>query len=170
MRLTVQTFRQAPKKQERHQASAPQLVAERQSAMALLSRATTAELNDGLNKAQCDVTCEDLRKPDVGLVMARGRISGTGQPFNVGEVTVSRAAVRLPSGTTGFSYLIGRSPERARLAAIADAYWQIEDKRLAVETHLLKPVRLRIMAEQQKKREQAAATQVDFFTMVRGDD
>ena len=38
---------------------------------------------------------EDLREPENGLVMVRGRVGGDGAPFNLGEATVSRAAVRL---------------------------------------------------------------------------
>ena len=153
-----------------HQRLQSAATAARQAAMAVLARASGEELHHGLVQAECDLTCEDLRAPEVGLIMARGRISGTGQPFNVGEVAVSRAAVRLGCGVTGFAYLLGRDPDRARLAAVADAYWQKSDKRAAVEAYLLAPVRARIAAEKKKQDEQVAATQVDFFTMVRGDD
>lgn len=159
-----------PKRADKAQRRSPEAAAARQAAMAVLARASSAELRHGLDLAGCDLACEDLRTPEVGLIMARGRIGGTGRAFNVGEVAVSRAAVRLACGTTGFSYLLGRDPQKARLAAIADAHWQTHDKREAIETHLLAPVRLRIAAEKQKRREQVAATQVDFFTMVRGDD
>ena len=36
-----------------------------------------------------------LRRPEIGLVMVKGRISGSGAPFCAGEMTVTRAAVRL---------------------------------------------------------------------------
>lgn len=142
----------------------------RQAAMALLARASREELESGLATADCSTLCEDLRKPEVGLVMARGRISGTGQPFNLGEVSVTRAAVRLANGTTGFSYLMGRDPTRAKLAAVADAHWQDETARPRIEAHVLTPVRKRLAAERQRRHAEVAATQVDFFTMVRGDD
>ena len=45
---------------------------------------------------------ENLREPENGLVMVRGRIGGDGAPFNLGEATVSRAAVRLSTGEVGF--------------------------------------------------------------------
>ena len=51
---------------------------------------------------------EDLREPENGLVMVRGRIGGDGAPFNLGEATVSRAAVRLSTGEVGFGYTLGR--------------------------------------------------------------
>ena len=56
-------------------AAAPRTEVERQAAMALLARASTAELRQGLEYAHCNLTCEDLRAPEIGLVMARGRIS-----------------------------------------------------------------------------------------------
>ena len=166
----MQPSEHARQENQEYENPATKPVSARQSAMALLARASFEELRSGLELAGCSLECEDMRPAEVGLVMARGRISGTGRPFNLGEVSVSRAAVRLACGTTGFSYLLGRDPSRARLAAIADAWWQTDNKRMAIETYLLHPVRTRIAAEKHKLRAQAAATQVDFFTMVRGDD
>ncbi len=63
-------------------------------------------------------------RAEIGLVMATGRIGGDGRPFNLGEVSVTRAAVRLADGRTGFAYHLGRDRRRARQAAILDALWQ----------------------------------------------
>ncbi len=57
---------------------------------------------------------EDLREPENGLVMVRGRIGGDGAPFNLGEATVSRAAVRLATGEVGFGYALGRDRRKAQ--------------------------------------------------------
>lgn len=38
---------------------------------------------------------EWLRAPDIELAMVRGRIGGTGDAFNLGETTVTRATLRL---------------------------------------------------------------------------
>jgi alpha-D-ribose 1-methylphosphonate 5-triphosphate synthase subunit PhnG len=102
--------------------------------------------------------------------MVRGRIGGDGAPFNLGEATVTRAAVRMESGEVGFSYLLGRDHPKARLAAVCDALWQSARSRDAIERHVLAPIRMRLEAERTQKREQAAATRVDFFTLVRGED
>jgi len=112
----------------------------------------------------------DLRPPEVGLVMVRGRIGGDGQPFNLGEATVTRAAVRLESGETGFSYLLGRHPEGARLAALVDALWQRPESRPLVESRVLAPLRERLAREAARQRAETAATKVDFFTVARGED
>src|SRR5262249_34439622 len=84
---------------------------------------------------------EIVRQPDVGLIMLRGRMGGDGAPFNAGEATMTRAVVRLASGELGFSYLLGRSLERARLAAIVDALGQSSRFRDRLETVLVAPVR-----------------------------
>ncbi|MEE4301615.1 MAG: phosphonate C-P lyase system protein PhnG, partial [Pseudomonadales bacterium] len=41
---------------------------------------------------------EMLRPAEIGLVMVRGRTGGVGDRFNLGEMTVTRCAVRLASG------------------------------------------------------------------------
>ncbi len=135
--------------------------------MATVARATVGELT--ALDALAGGGAEMLRAPEIGLVMVRGRIGGDGAPFNLGEATVTRAAVSLPGGVIGFGHVLGRDREKARLAALADALWQAPATRDAVEA-LLAPVRERIAAETALKRERAAATRVDFFTMVRGDN
>lgn len=135
--------------------------------MATVARATVGEL--AALDAMAGDGAEVLRAPEIGLVMVRGRVGGDGAPFNLGEATVTRAAVALPDGVIGFGHVLGRDREKARLAALADALWQAPATRDAVEA-LLIPVRERIAAGTTLKRERAAATRVDFFTMVRGDN
>lgn len=108
-----------------------------------------------------------LRKPEVGLAMVRGRTGGTGQAFNLGEMTVTRCSIRLSSGTVGHGYLAGRDTERAEKIAVLDALFQ-EDGALADKiVPILKAATAEVrMASAQK----AAATKVDFFTMTRGEN
>jgi alpha-D-ribose 1-methylphosphonate 5-triphosphate synthase subunit PhnG len=54
-----------------------------------------------------------VRRPEIGLVMLQGRISGSGAPFAAGEMTVTRAAIRLQSGELGIGYVGGRKPRQA---------------------------------------------------------
>ena len=68
-----------------------------------------------------------LRRPEIGLVMLKGRISGSGAPFAAGEMTVTRAAVRLAGGQIGFGYVGGRKPRQAEIAAAIDALGQLPD-------------------------------------------
>lgn len=109
-----------------------------------------------------------VRGPETGLVMIRGRAGGGGAPFNLGEATVTRATVRLASGEVGHSYALGRDGEKAVRAALLDALWQREPER--IETAVLTPLREAAAAADDQCRAETAATRVNFFTMVRGDD
>ena len=102
--------------------------------------------------------------------MVRGRMGGDGAPFNLGEATVTRCAVQLATGEIGFGYVLGRDRDKARLAALCDALWQRADKRAAVERNVLAPLRVRQQERLARSREDTAATKVDFFTLVRGDN
>jgi alpha-D-ribose 1-methylphosphonate 5-triphosphate synthase subunit PhnG len=136
----------------------------------LLAGATLVELTAAWNDLADKPEVRPVRGPETGLVMIRGRIGGGGSPFNLGEATVTRASVALASGTVGHAQALGTSKEKARLSAIFDALWQEEASRDFVETAILTPVEMRLAEEDEKKAEETAATRVDFFTMVRGDD
>jgi alpha-D-ribose 1-methylphosphonate 5-triphosphate synthase subunit PhnG len=144
--------------------------AARQVLMRACAEASEAELDAALAALGELPAAEELRPPQTGLVMLRGRIGGSGPPFNVGEATVTRAALRLESGAIGFSYLLGRSHRRARLAALVDALGQDADCRTRLEASLIAPVMSRRAAENARSRAETAATKVDFFTLVRGED
>ncbi|MFX6998519.1 phosphonate C-P lyase system protein PhnG, partial [Acinetobacter baumannii] len=72
----------------------------RQAAMRVLAETPTADIAARLQPMALPAH-EELRAPENGLVMVRGRVGGDGAPFNLGEATVSRAAVRLASGEIG---------------------------------------------------------------------
>ncbi|TPM31859.1 phosphonate C-P lyase system protein PhnG [Mesorhizobium sp. B2-3-4] len=144
--------------------------AERKAAMATLAQSSGDDIVRLWNEAGLPSEAELLRGPETGLVTLRGRIGGGGAPFNVGEATVTRATVRLPSGQVGHCYALGRDKQKAKLAAIADALWQDPARRTEVETRLIAPLRSTLTTAQEKRRAQTAATKVDFFTMVRGED
>jgi alpha-D-ribose 1-methylphosphonate 5-triphosphate synthase subunit PhnG len=142
----------------------------RRRAMALLARARRDELAGPVAARWPDHGARDLKPVETGLVMLRGRIGGDGAPFNLGEATVTRAVVELPTGERGFAHILGRDGETARLAAIADALWLREASRGGVEAAILAPIADRLAAETAKARAETAATRVDFFTLVRGED
>ncbi|NBC31610.1 MAG: phosphonate C-P lyase system protein PhnG [Alphaproteobacteria bacterium] len=110
-----------------------------------------------------------LRPPETGLAMIRARMGGTGRPFNLGEMTVTRCVVRLAGGQVGVGFVAGRGQRHATLVALFDALLQDESRHAALSESLITP----LAAEQQGHRAKAAAktarTKVDFFTMVRGE-
>lgn len=144
--------------------------AARKAAMAVMSYAPADTLRRLWSEAGFDVDAHAVRGPETGLVTVRGRIGGGGAPFNFGEATVTRATVRLSTGEIGHAYALGRNKEKARLSAIADALWQDPARREDVEAKLIAPLRAVLAEADRRRRAETAATKVDFFTMVRGED
>jgi alpha-D-ribose 1-methylphosphonate 5-triphosphate synthase subunit PhnG len=141
----------------------------RRAVMAAVARAETAELSNPIARLWSDLDIRDLRAPEIGLVMLRGRMGGDGAAFNLGEATVTRAVVELPGGLRGYGQRFGRQVEAARLAAVVDALWQDDAERIKVEAEIVAPIRRRLAAERARTAAETAATKVDFFTLVRGD-
>jgi alpha-D-ribose 1-methylphosphonate 5-triphosphate synthase subunit PhnG len=142
--------------------------AQRQAVMAVLAHAGTAEISGRLETIALPAH-ENLREPENGLVMVRGRVGGDGAAFNLGEATVSRAAVRLSTGEVGFGYTLGRDGRKAEMIALCDAMMQSVEFAEIVEAKVVAPLRAAMMTEQSRRAAEAAATRVDFYTLVRGE-
>ena len=142
--------------------------ARRKAAMTVLAHADAAQIARHLD-AMALPPYENLREPENGLVMVRGRIGGDGAPFNLGEATVSRAAVRLATGEVGFGYTLGRDRQKARMIALCDALVQSDEFADALEANVLAPLRAAMASERSRKAAETAATRVDFYTLVRGE-
>jgi alpha-D-ribose 1-methylphosphonate 5-triphosphate synthase subunit PhnG len=142
--------------------------ARRRAAMAVLAHARAADIAACLDAVTLPAH-EDLRTGENGLVMVRGRIGGDGAPFNLGEATISRAAVRLASGEVGFGYTLGRDREKAKLIALCDALVQSREHVDIIEAKVIAPLRAAISTRHAQRAAETAATRVDFYTMVRGE-
>jgi alpha-D-ribose 1-methylphosphonate 5-triphosphate synthase subunit PhnG len=138
--------------------------------MAVLADSAAAEIASRVEALGPLPAYDDMRAPENGLVMIRGRVGGDGAQFNLGEATVSRAVVRLASGEIGFGYVLGRDRGKARLIALCDALVQTKDYSAAVDSRIIAPLRTRLEAQRDLRARQVAATKVDFFTLVRGED
>ena len=110
---------------------------------------------------------EWLRQPETGLVMVRGRIGGSGAKFNLGEVPVTRCAVRLDSGTVGIAWVQGRDSQHAALAARLDALLQEPQYYRAIQNHVIEPLAAAQAARRDLVARKAAATKVEFYTLAR---
>lgn len=149
----------------------------RRAWMAVLARAPRADLEAALERALQDIptpTYDWLRPPEIGLAMVRGRIGGSGDPFNLGEATVTRATLRLRASadadaTVGVACHLGRDRRRAELAALADALLQMPVHHAVLHEQLIEPLAAQQAAKRAARQQDAAATRVEFFTMVRGD-
>ena len=142
--------------------------ARRKAAMAVLAHSSAIEIAGHLEAIDLPAY-QSLRDPENGLVMLRGRIGGDGAAFNLGEATVSRAAIRLASGEVGFGYTLGRDREKARMIALCDALVQSGAFANRVEAEVIAPLRVAMLARRTRKAAETAATKVDFYTMVRGE-
>jgi len=107
-----------------------------------------------------------LRRPETGLAMVRARAGGTGAQFNLGEMTITRCALKLEGGRAGVAYVQGRSHRKAEIAALADALLQSREA-LAVRRALLEPIRAQLAADAAGRERKARATKVEFFTLAR---
>ncbi len=149
-------------------AAESEMEARRKVAMTVLAHADAADIAERLGAI--DVPAHQaLREAENGLVMVRGRIGGDGAAFNLGEATVSRAAVRLATGEVGFGYTLGRDFDKARMIALCDAMVQSRELAEAVEMKVLSPLRGSMQGRRRQRSAEAAATRVDFYTMVRGE-
>jgi alpha-D-ribose 1-methylphosphonate 5-triphosphate synthase subunit PhnG len=109
-----------------------------------------------------------LRGPEPGMVMLRGRVGGDGQPFNLGEMTVTRCSVRLADGTVGHGYVPGIEESGAEIAAVLDGLLQDPARRGELEREILAPLERGLADAAAAAARRAAATKVEFFTLVRG--
>lgn len=144
----------------------PDQNAARRAWMSLLARAPGHHVTDLLTDAPA---FDWLRAPEIGSTMVRGRAGGTGAPFNLGEITVTRCALRLSCGTVGHAYVQGRNKAHAQAAALVDALMQT-DAAPRIRAQVLDPLDRAATERRRSRAEKAAATKVDFFTMVRGED
>ena len=141
--------------------------------MGLLSRAPLDLLEAALAQ-HMSTAPRWLRQPETGLMMVQGRAGATGERFNLGEVTVTRCALRLGATAdtavatpVGVAYVLGRSHRQARLAATADALLQDPAHRDAVSAQLLQPVREHLSNLLSSRHARAQSTKVEFFTVAR---
>lgn len=146
--------------------------------MSALAKAPLALLEERVAKLGQLPEYRFLRSPEIGLAMVRGRAEGAGQPFNLGEMTITRCVIQLSlaakdqaedESISGFGYVAGRSQRHAELAAVCDALLQHQDWQSKVQTQVIEP--LQVAADDQRAAETAEveSTRVNFFTLLRGE-
>jgi alpha-D-ribose 1-methylphosphonate 5-triphosphate synthase subunit PhnG len=168
--MTAQTATTARSRQEEDHAApsdaATDATAARQRWMSVLARTPCATLEHEWSEKFGEESWTHLREPQIGMVMVRGRAGGAGQRFNLGEMTVTRCAVTLSDGTVGHSYVKGRDRTQAQYAALFDAV-MLRDGSAATFIDDLAEFQAKAKHDHARK---VAATKVDFFTLVRGED
>ena len=142
--------------------------APRQGLLNLMAKAPAGRVAALLDVAMERPAFTWLRAPEVGSIMVRARAGATGGPFNLGEVTVTRCALTLATGEVGHAYIQGRSKTDAKAVALVDALMQTTAAQ-TLQAAVLDVLEAERTAERDARAAKAAATKVDFFTMVRGE-
>lgn len=144
--------------------------------MAVLAKAPLPLLEDRIKTLGTLPTYDILRSPEIGLAMVRGRAEGTGQPFNLGEMTITRCVVQLPmvedtngESIAGFGYVAGRSQRHAELAAVCDALLQHPDWQATVQAQVIEPLQAAAQTKRATESAEVESTRVNFFTLLRGE-
>ncbi|WP_339763539.1 phosphonate C-P lyase system protein PhnG [uncultured Hoeflea sp.] len=144
--------------------------ASRQRRLSVLAKAPAGELLSCWKRTGLDPSVELLRGPESGLVALQGRAGGTGQPFHVGEMSATRVTVRIGSGQVGHAMISGRDTRKAQLVAVIDALAQDPAQAEMIERVIVAPLEQLASEADATLRQETAATRVNFFTMVRGED
>ena len=141
---------------------------ERQAWMKILAKSSVINIERQVQTLGKLPEYSFLRSPEIGLTMVRGRAGGTGEVFNLGEMTITRCVVKILNAT-GFGYVKGRSKRHAELAAVCDGLLQQDEWSFRVQNKVIKPLQTIIQQKQEKQKRQTEATKVEFFTMLRGE-
>ena len=95
-----------------------QEIDKRKSWMSVLATSDKNNILSFWEKTKIKVNYQWLRAPEIGSIMAQGRMGVTGNKFNIGEVTITRCSLKLDCGTIGHSYVQGRSKKKAEISAL----------------------------------------------------
>lgn len=145
---------------------------DRRRSARVLSGATEAQLADRWRTWTDRPEIEYLRGPESGLVMVQGRVGGTGDRFNLGEATVTRATVAVRHAgaeSVGTAYVLGSHPEHSALAAIFDGLLNSADSDRVI-AEVIEPLEREQLDAEHRRRRDARSTVVDFFTVAREND
>ncbi|MDP5219005.1 phosphonate C-P lyase system protein PhnG [Ruegeria sp. 2205SS24-7] len=141
----------------------------RKAWMSLLARAPEGRAAALLDTAMVRPAFTWLRAPEIGGTMVGARAGATGAPFNLGEMTLTRCTLTLETGEIGHAYIQGRRKADAAAAALIDALMQTDAAEM-LRAAVLDPLQDEQTRAKAARAAKAAATKVDFFTMVRGED
>lgn len=150
-------------------ADVPGTQAERQAWLAILARADLVDLEDAVSGLENKPDYYFDRAPEFGMVMSEGRAGGTGRRFNLGHVSITRAALRLKSGERGVGYCLGQNEKKAEYIALFDALLQTDQADL-INEQLIEPLQQKQTEDRNISSQKSASSSVDFFTMVRGEN
>lgn len=127
--------------------------------MGLLARAPEPQLLALWRAAVCEPAFVWVQTPETGMVTLRGGAGAVRMSFWLGDMTVTRCAVRLSCGAVGLAHVPGQAPEKARIAALCDALMQT-DAAADIRRGILDPLAATEAARRRDRAAQAAATRL----------
>ncbi|MBJ3782884.1 phosphonate C-P lyase system protein PhnG [Enterobacter asburiae] len=142
----------------------------RQRWMRVLAHSQPAALSARMSALSLAPDYDTLRAPEIGLVQIQARMGGTGERFFAGDATLTRAAIRLNSGTLGYSYVLGRDKAHAERCAVIDALLQEPPYFQTLMETLIAPLEADRASRIAARQAEVNTSRVDFFTLVRGDN
>lgn len=145
----------------------------RQNWMSVLAHSPASEVAEHWQSLNLEPEYHVIRSPEIGLLQVQGRMGGEGCRFFIGDVTVTRAVVQLSGGDNndyGYSYVIGRDKAHAELCALIDVLLQQPTKHALLQARLIAPLHKQLNARRERRRQEIATSQVDFFALTRGED
>lgn len=148
----------------------PSDITTRQHWMAVLAQSDPCDLEQRFTALKQRTTHQVIRPAETGLVQIQARMGGTGSRFFAGDATLTRAVVRLPSSTLGYSYLLGRNQAHAERCAVLDALLQEPSHFQALMETLINPLEAERQARLDARQAEISPSKVNFFTLVRGDN
>lgn len=140
---------------------------QRQQWMSALATADFEQLTALWQAQSFTPSYQFIRAPEIGLAQVQARMGGTGNRFNVADVTVTRCVIKLENGDLGYSYISGRNKPHAELAALIDGLMQSETYQPELMMSVIQPLQTTRAKKHQLRQQQVASSKVDFFTLVR---
>lgn len=136
----------------------------RQHWISVLSHSAFDELASRWHSLDLQPDFRLIRPAEIGLLQLQGRMGASGNPFNIGDGTFTRAVVQLAEGPLGYGYVLGRQREQAELAALLDALLQTRLHASLMEV-VIAPLAALHRQRQGERTRQVATSKVDFFTL-----
>lgn len=142
----------------------------RQRWLSVLAFSPVAELEKRWHALNLHPQYALLRAAEIALTRLQARMGGTGKRFVLGDMTITRAVVRLADGTCGYSYVAGRDKAHAERCAVIDALLQQAENHDRLQEHLIISLAAQRAELCEQRAREIASSKVDFFTLVRGDN
>lgn len=135
----------------------------------LLGSADPKDLEAGRKEHAKGVKITHVIKPETGMIMVQAKADGSNGRFNLGEATVSRCVIEIKKKYMGTSWVMGSDLRHAELAALFDALLQDPATQGKLADTLIKELKIKQTAKNERQAQDASDTRVEFFTLKRGE-